>query len=305
MLRLNEFNVGDVWLMSNPCRLVKVLGQETVQVQTRVDNEVRVEERPATRVLATIPTIPIPGLLAVRQAKTNDRYLKRAIQQACESEEGDDTIWQEVWSERFVGGVRVTSDRGAYVDEKLPLVPQLYCHHAEGLRGSRKHTANRTASKGQLGGAKINVPANMMHLFEHSDDPVDMTPIFEPPVGQKAPVDGNQPSVAELQQQIIVLKARQGISVDPVPGWPEKPKRVTIGIVKSLAKSAGVDISDISGAGAMKRILERVRNAETAKREAADKEGRTDLQVSGESGQGEVEEPARGSDSSSVEAPAV
>lgn len=232
-LRLTDMAIGDYWLMQNPTRLIRVEASEVVE--ERIKGATSVHTKPALTVRATVAGFEITGLIGARRADAN-RKINAAIAANCAigGEEGDDVEWIEYYTERLVPPVKVSRAHGghSYVDddaEKMDQwVPQLYCIETQGRRGPRKNL--HMPARGQLEGVKIDPALMPAKVFR--DDP--------------EPVEASEPDPENLSYT----------GPEPSPNPPEP--RMTIGRARKLAAEAGIDVSDLSGEGAMALILARL-----------------------------------------------
>ena len=251
---LRDLKVGDYWLVQHPVRFIRVVREETVDA-VKMDQlgGVTLGAVPAVRVRATLPTFEIPGHISAKRARQNEG-LKAAIVEACRFEEGQDDEWDEIWSERRVHPVR-RGQSGLYVDDgQRPGTPptqlQLYCHHREGVIGRR--TDHHFIARGQIEG--VQVPAELVPkgVFREAaafvaEDVSD---------GRTAPPAASAPGAEDFLEAKANAERSAAIA-ELVRGYPK-----TYMELKWLARSRGVDISDIRGPGSARRIAQRLAEAE-------------------------------------------
>ena len=238
-LRMADLHVGDFWLMEDPVRLVRVEGVESIEHGVKGSDVVHIVH--VLRVRATVPGFEIRGFVDVMRAKVN-RRLNAAIAKSCEASGfyPPDTEWTEIWSERMIYPV-TTGQFGTRVNDGAPKVAQFYCMRTEGRYESRDQAHRHPASRGQLAGAKVDGSLMPAKVFRDDPEPEQLT-YTGPGPGWPAADD------VELEVEAPRRQAKR------------QPK-MTIGRAHKLAREANVDVSDISGTGAMERILERIRHA--------------------------------------------
>lgn len=131
---------------------------------------------------------------------------------------GEPGKWNEIWSERAVHPVKKNKEGAAFVDDSAPMVAQTYVHDETGR-------AAKTRKLSPMLGAVIQGVL------------LDEVPegIFAP-VGA-APEDVPPPLVTKMAVQ-------------------ELPRNIMQ--LKSIAARRGVDVTDISGKGAVDRMIERL-----------------------------------------------
>ncbi len=130
--------------------------------------------------------------------------------------------WTEMWAERAVHPVEtVGNTKAAFLNDSKPMIPQTYVHGESGR-------AARTVRESPLNGGVVNgvlleaVPEGIFEPFKAGLKQGDVNPIGD---------------VANEDLPDNIMKLR------------------------SIATKRGVDISDISGAGAVLKIIERLKAA--------------------------------------------
>lgn len=241
-MRMGHVQVGQVWMMEAPKRLVKVVEQTMVELP---DDQKRMRQEPCFACKATVPTLPIKGHVGKKEAKGNILLCEGIRQEAAADPEDTpaDYEWTEVWAERFLFGlvkhprwpVPVVNDA-----EKAPRYPILCCVQAIGRDTTRK--ASSPIEGTRLGGALVNpkdVPAG---LFGESDAKETARP----------EADGEGTSPVEARQAEGGTGGGDGGGQE-VPALP----KTYPGLLK-LAKARGVDTSDLPKKGAVAVLRERL-----------------------------------------------
>lgn len=252
-LRLRDLHRGDVYIMWDIHRICRV-GEE-VDVE-RVDGKGLIDTHPGRMMYVTIPAVPIEGFLTAQQATGNAAVIANiAADNPTASPATDDTNWKEVWTERTVPFVDNTGDGGAAKIHEDRHVPQLYVHQEIGKLGVRAPGPKEQgmAARGQVQG--LLVPAELVPPGMFRDYPEATLPPTPLVPGPDLKADAAMVESWETPPPDKPESTERRGGLEPTPA---KPKRVTIATVRAKAKAQGIDVSDISGTGALKKILARL-----------------------------------------------
>lgn len=245
-MRRAHVQVGQVWMMSSPNRVVEVVEETVIEL---ADEQQRIQQEPCFVCRATIATVPIKGHVGQREAKGN-MLLRKGIEAEAASDPDDtpaDYQWREVWAERFLFGltkhprwaVPIVNDA-----DGAPKFPILCCVKTFGRDTMRKSSSPIEGT--QLGGAIIDpkdVPAELFGGGDASEKPE----ATEVGVRQEGSGVGAEAPLRQPRQ------ATEASTQEEVPALPTK----YTALVK-LAKERGLDVSDISGKGAVGKLVERL-----------------------------------------------
>lgn len=258
-LRASDMDVGEVWIMFNPCRLVRVEARETLDFL--VPGSQQTIPVPALRLRATLPTFAVPDVITPQQAARNSKFIE-AIWKDCLQRETNDTEWEEVYAERRVPPIKVSKDGGAYYIDDDPKLQhtwpvQFYCVECIGRLGSRD--ARSYAARGQLDGVKVAPEYVPEKLFGYTPESAAVAEQVVAQAQGSAALEG-QPVSPEVRERI-----RQELLAELKATKKPAPTRMTIMRAKKLARDNGIDVSDISGKGALKKVLQRIKACQEQK----------------------------------------
>lgn len=207
--RLTNFQEGQIWLMDDPVRIVRVEGPTTIESVDRLNENIQVSK--AVKATATIPCVVIDGYVTDKVAAIG-RKLKSAIQGAnfAEADIVSDEQWTEIWAERTAYEIgHVPRGIAAQIDERRPYI-QVYCHETYGRLPIRKRTSPIQGKQitGQLIPAEIIPPG----LFSGETGRITPDVLEKQLQGKQAgyniagsalnrtePADGNSPRETEKQ----------------------------------------------------------------------------------------------------------
>ena len=243
-MRFKDLEVGDVWFVCEPRRLVMAIGKETV----RVTEDRKTFEVDAMRLKATIPTFPIPDQIDARQAVKMDGIRRNQIA-SCANEPFIDAVWEEVWSERFVPPVKADKKAGGtlVIDEDSPQIPQLYCHHQEKQVGNRARHNFR--ARGQISGVKVDLSIVPAYMFDTPDADVIPVPMYQ--------------TMAQARN-VTVAKAEEAGDTTEVKEMPKLIRPKGTAELRGLAAGLGIDVSDCTGKGSGDKIWKRITELQVA-----------------------------------------
>ena len=123
-MRITDFKKGDIFFCFNPGRITKIVGKSHVSIQTRDG----IEEKPCLLVDATVPTVPIEGLVDEQQANVNKTHLAPNLQAT------NSLWWKETWAEKDMHPqVRSSKSKATILNEKA-WERQLFCVAESGRR---------------------------------------------------------------------------------------------------------------------------------------------------------------------------
>ena len=156
--RISQFEVGDVWVISDPILIVKVVEKATHPVKQPGGI---VQDSPAILAKATVPAVEIEGYVTRRQAVGGRELNRRIKEDHDELGATDDRVWSEVWAEiPTYGVVGHPKVRGCYVVNDAPgapMYPTLICVEEHGRETTRSKSS---PCKGPVVGWKV--PANLV-----------------------------------------------------------------------------------------------------------------------------------------------
>ena len=132
-MRLSELKAGQTYMVETPVvRLATVIEQSTFEKV--VPGGVEAQGEPTmvsincVIVRATVPAVPIPGVVTKKAAKRGN-IIRPAVRGVDDDQEMDWRVWKEVWCERRVGKlVRRAGMTALTVSEKPgDQIAQVYC----------------------------------------------------------------------------------------------------------------------------------------------------------------------------------
>ena len=216
--RLRDFKAGQVWWIDEPIRVVRIVGFDSVTVPNKTQPD-QPFEKACVIAEGTIPDCEIPGFL-----KAEDVPMYRRIKEA-----SGDTIWREIYAERYVPAVvQDTKSKAAQLDDRPGhMVLQVYCLAEE----ERAERATRTSPL-------ANRPISGR-----------LIPVADVPVGLFGKMEEEVPPEQESEEESAV----QTIG--------DKYPKSFLGLSR-LAMDRGLDISDIHGPGSRNKLIERLEEQE-------------------------------------------
>lgn len=225
---LGELNVGDVYLITSPKRVVKVIDHTMVMVRVKrveAGGDVFVQEnRKAVKFVATIAAFPIPGVISEWEAREGST-LRDALSETSGRSDVSDAVWEEIWTDRVVPGKDTAPGKVAKILDDKPQfnVLQVYC--VETSRISKRERVSPIAMR----------PIGPIQFISASDVPI-----------------GLFMTDAELRDAEI----RAGLEVPP-----EKLPRNFV-LLQAITRSRGLDIEEVpKGENRVDRIIEFIRKA--------------------------------------------
>lgn len=244
-MRSGHVQVGQVWMMEAPNRVVRVVEETTMEL---ADDQKRIQQEPCFICEATIPIVPIKGHVGKREAEANIR-LRKGIEAEAAFDPDDtpaDYSWTEVWANRFLYGLtRQPGFPGLAVNDAdtAPKFPILCCVKTIGRDQTRRKSSPIEGTR--MGGTLIDpkdVPADLFGESNASEEPeAEAVGVRQEggQVGAEAPLrQPGQAAQASTQEAQALPKTYPGLL--------------------KLAKARGVDISDIKGKGAVGKIRARL-----------------------------------------------
>ena len=189
-MRLREIKVGQQFMVDNPARRqVKVLREDTWEKPMSggraTEGALVMTEMPCLVVAATIPTVPIDGVITANVAKQG-LNIRHALRQVDEDDDFDARIWHEVWCERSVGKlVKMPGGGAVKVSESATdQVPQVYCEAiltADGrvLSGNNPEVEGSPLRSSGIHGASVE-PLALLNQKSIHGDAFSLTPEPEP-----------------------------------------------------------------------------------------------------------------------------
>ncbi len=149
-LRLNQFQVGQTWLMGDAVRVVRIESQGEVEILDTRQSPPVMETKKAFVGKATIVTLPIPGFISRPRANQGKLIRKALIQpkmggldkpdddDVLDDEHISDGTWTEVYAERLVHPTK--RERGFVEVDETKFEQQVYCQEVSGEGSERAAT---------------------------------------------------------------------------------------------------------------------------------------------------------------------
>jgi len=254
-----ELSIGDVYLVTRPSvRIARVVASELITLRVRTESGIETQPNvPCFIAESTACTTPIDGFITEKGARANLHVL-RGCQGATDDDDWDHRIVREVWAERMVGVVKKDSEHGGYAyisdtDKRQQLfVANVTDMQKRSLVGRRPEILGSPwASSGIAGGEVYGVRVDLAKLVA---DPF-VTAGGTPTPGVGVPEPPSQVAIAgvhELPAAVVVAVTQ--LPADDLTTMPYLK-------LKKIATDRGIDVSDISGAGARLRIIARMEEA--------------------------------------------
>jgi hypothetical protein len=234
-MRLDELKIDDWYIVDTTAtRLVQITGKGRWEIPGEPNHrgERTREEVPCVFAHAVVIGVEIDGHIDARQAKQG-RNIQDGAKPLSEDSALDSRHWQEVWLERRIGKhIRVPEGSAIIVGERPQDMEIRVCCQA--LLDMQGRTL--TGRNPQVEGSPL-IRSGMVGPAVDPLVPIDPAAIHGDPFAFAKPKPGPEPEAV-------------------------KPRRDTYMAACRDAKVAGVDVSDIHGTGAVKKIRERLAEAE-------------------------------------------
>lgn len=220
-IQMKELTVGDVYMVASPKRVVKVIGHTTVQVLVKrqeVGGEISVKvARDAIKLVGTIITLPIPGMVSERDAKVGMSH-RNSVYKASGDMDVADTVWEEIWTDRAVPERDTAPGKVAkLMDDKPSLFfLQTYCEST-----TRAQSRERTSP---IAGS----PIGPLKFVPEKSVPEGLF-MTEKELRDAEILSDSEVEPETLPRNIMVLKAlckNRGLDIDGIPKGPGRVDRV-------------------------------------------------------------------------------
>jgi len=249
--RLRDFKAGQVWWIDEPIRVVRIVGFDSVTVPNKTQPDQPFEKQ-CVIAEGTIPDCEIPGFL-----KAEDVPMYRTIKAS-----SGDTIWREIYAERYVPAViQDTKSKAAQLDDRPGhMVLQVYCL-AEEERAERATRTSPLANR-PISGRLIPVADVPINLFGKVEDaPLGVAEL----VRAQNPTGNTIPAGTPMVYDKAASEATGKPVCVPAPDGPltigDKYPKSFLGLSR-LALDRGLDISDIHGPGSRNKLIARLEEQE-------------------------------------------